>query len=112
MAAQDRAVTMGSLGFGAFGRRPGHRVAVERLQAWTREQFALATDATVFVTELACTRPGCPPIETVIAFWLDDGQRRHFKIFKPLHEVVRDDLPPAWLRDALCAEPDDGFACC
>jgi len=64
------------------------------------------------VTELACTVPGCPPLETVIAFWLEDAQRRHFKVFKPLEDVVLDDLPPAWLRDALCAEQEDALTCC
>jgi nitrate reductase delta subunit len=97
---------------GAFNRSPERRDTVERLQTWTRERFGLAEGTTVFVTELACTIPGCPPLETVIAFWLDDGQRRHFKIFKPIDRVVPEDLPPAWLRDALCAEPDDGLACC
>ena len=73
---------------------------------------AICHDATVMVLELVCRRPGCPPLETVVAFWDEDDQRRHFKVFKPMGEVVPGDLPPSWLKDALCAEPADDFACC
>ena len=102
----------GPLRIGAFKMAAGQDAAIERVQAWTRARFALEADATVMVSELACRRPGCPPLETVVAFWNDEGGRRHFRVFKPVTEVVLDDLPPAWLRDALCAEPDDEFACC
>lgn len=102
----------GPFRFGVSKRSAERRSAIERLQTWTRERFGLADDAAILVTELACMVPGCPPLETVIAFWLEDAQRRHFKVFKPLEDVVLDDLPPAWLRDALCAEQEDGFTCC
>ena len=49
----------------------------------------------------ACGLPGCPPIETVVAFWTEDDRRHQFKLFKPVEEVVPDDLPFAWLREAL-----------
>lgn len=102
----------GPFRFGVSKRGAERRNAVERLKRWTSERFGLADDAAILVTELACMVPGCPPLETVIAFWLEDAQRRHFKVFKPLEDVVLDDLPPAWLRDALCAEQEDGFTCC
>jgi nitrate reductase delta subunit len=57
---------------------------------------------------MACAVPGCPPLETVIAFWADE-RRHHFKIFKPVAAVIEDDLPPSWLRDALMVP--DGFEC-
>ena len=101
-----------ALRVGAFKIDPGHEQSVGRVQAWTRERFALAERVTVMVSELECRRPGCPPLETVVAFWDGEGSRRHFKVFKPVAEVVLNDLPPAWLKDALCAEPDDEFACC
>ncbi|MGH6768419.1 MAG: hypothetical protein ACRECO_05285 [Xanthobacteraceae bacterium] len=102
----------GPLRIGAFKTEPGHVDAVQQVQAWTRDRFALGAEAVVLVSELACMRPGCPPLETVVAFWTEDDQRRHFKVFKPVAEVVDSDLPPLWLKDALCAEPDDEFACC
>jgi nitrate reductase delta subunit len=105
-------VKAGPLRVGAFKTAPGHEQAVARVQGWTRERFDLPQEAAVMVTELVCTRPGCPPLETVVAFWLADDQRRHFKVFKPTGDVRADDLPPAWLKDFLCAEPDDEFDCC
>jgi nitrate reductase delta subunit len=102
----------GRLRMGAFKTESGHVDAVERVQAWTRERFGLPSDGAVLVSELECRRPGCPPLETLVAFWLEDDQRRHFRVFKPLAEVVESDLPPAWLKDALCAEPSDEFTCC
>jgi hypothetical protein len=101
-----------SLRLGAFKIEPGHERAVARVQSWTRERFGLEQDAPVMVTELECRRPCCPPIETMIAFWLADAQRRHFRVLKPTAEVFADDLPPAWLRDFLCAEQDDQLDCC
>jgi hypothetical protein len=105
-------VTAGPLRIGAFKTGPGHDAAVGRVQAWTRERYDLPEHTVVMVTELVCRRPGCPPLETVVAFWEGDDQRRHFKVFKPIAAVALDDLPPAWLKDALSAEPADDFACC
>jgi hypothetical protein len=48
-------------------------------------------DVTVLVTELACTEPGCPPVETVIAL-LSDGGNTQYKVHKPVAEVTLDDL--------------------
>ncbi len=84
--------------------------AISRVEAWTRARFALGEDDTVLVAELACSLPGCPPVETVIGFWPADGRHHHFKIFKPVVDVVQDDLPPSWLRDALVAP--EATQCC
>ena len=87
---------------------PEHREAVARVRAWTRERFRLAETETIIVAEVACGLPGCPPLETVVVFWIGET-RHHFKFFKPAHEVVFDDFPPAWLRTALAVP--DGFEC-
>jgi nitrate reductase delta subunit len=102
----------GPLRLGIFKADPGREQAAARVQAWTRERFELSGVCAVMVTELACTRPGCPPLETVVAFWVEDDQRRHFKVFKPLADVIPADLPPAWLKDFLCAERDEQLGCC
>jgi hypothetical protein len=86
--------------------------ALERVREWTRERFVLGRGATVMVVEVACALPGCPPIETVIVFWSDDKTRHQFKLFKPVGEVVADDLPPAWLKPALVVDENAGFECC
>jgi hypothetical protein len=92
--------------------RPGHAAAVDRIKAWTRERFRLPDDAAIMVSQVACGLPGCPPLESVIAFWTDNDTRHHFKVFKPLTEVAADDLPPSWLKNALIAVEGEGLECC
>jgi hypothetical protein len=96
-----------------FARKgPGHAAALERVRAWTRERFGLPADDVILVSELACVLPGCAPIETVVAFWTGTDRRHHFKIFKPVAAVVADDLPPAWLKDALAVPEGGDCECC
>jgi hypothetical protein len=96
-----------------LGRPPStlaSTAAATRLKRWTRRRFALDADAVVFVAEMACGLPGCPPVETVVAFWSGPQVRHRFKFFKPLAEIAEDDLPPGWMKPALV---DDGeIACC
>ncbi len=91
-------------------RRPrGQPDAARRLKQWTRERFKLAEDELIIVREGATTIPGYPPRETVVVFWTTDGRRHEFKLFKRVADIGEDDLPPAWLKDALAA--CDGFGC-
>ena len=78
------------------------------MRSWTKARFALTDDETVMVSEIACSVPGCRPIETHVVFWTATG-RHHFKIFKPLTQVTEDDLPPAFMKNALIAL--EGFEC-
>ena len=91
-------------------KRPEYLQALDRVKEWTRSRFRLPEDAAILVTEVACALPGCPPLETVVAFWTASDMRHQFKLFKPVREVVDDDLPYAWLIEALVASelPD----CC
>ncbi len=99
--------------FGSVRRNDPARLAhADRLSAWTRARFALAPGTVVSVAELACTLPGCPPVETAVMFWTADGGHYHFKVFKRVEEVVEDDLPPAWYRDALAVVPGMECSCC
>jgi hypothetical protein len=85
--------------------------ALDRVREWTRARFALTQDDTVMVSEVACSTPGCPPIETHLVFWTDAG-RHHTKIFKPLAAVVEDDLPPAFMKNALIWAEGVECSCC
>jgi hypothetical protein len=109
-AASNSVSTSGRIGF--VKKSPAHAAALERVRTWTRAHFGLADDVTILVSEIACTLPGCPPLETVVAFWTETDKRHHFKIFKPVAEVVRDDLPPAWLKDALAIPDGADCDCC
>lgn len=96
----------------AFTRKsPERSAALDRVRDWVRGRFGLADDTTVMVAEVACALPGCPPLETVIAFW-SEGRRHHFKVFKPVAEVVCNDLPPAWYKGALAVPDDFECTCC
>jgi hypothetical protein len=93
---------------GFIKKSPEHHAAVDRVREWTRARFKVPDEAAILVAEVACMLPGCPPLETVVVFWADE-RRHHFKIFKPIEEVVYDDLPFAWLKDALVVP--EGFEC-
>ena len=57
----------------SFHKRPGYLQALDRVKEWTRVRFKLPQDAAILVTEVACALPGCPPLETVVAFWTERG---------------------------------------
>ena len=92
-------------------KRADDSATLDRVRAWTQARFQLADDETVMVSEVACGVPGCPPVETHIVFWTAAG-RHHFKVFKPLAEVVEDDLPPAFMKNALLWAEGLECSCC
>ena len=87
-------------------------LALGRVREWTRGRFTLPDEATILVSEMACSLPGCPPLETHVLFLTPGGKRHHFKVFKPVIEVLTDDLPHAWLKDSLVIPEGAGCDCC
>jgi hypothetical protein len=71
-------------------RRDPARTA--RIKAWAAEALGLGDEIAVMVTELRCTEPGCPPLETVVAVLGGGGPTRQYKIHKPLDDVTREDV--------------------
>ncbi len=92
--------------FASVRKGPERLQAVDRVGQWTRERFGLPKEAAISVAEVACTLPGCAPLETAVMFW------NQFKLFKPVAEVLVDDLPFAWLREALAVQEGVGWDCC
>ena len=90
--------------------KPERLAALDRVREWVRARFNLGEGA-ILVAEVACALPGCPPLETVIAFWSEE-RRYHFKVFKPVAEVAEDDLPPYWLKPSLAVPDDFECTCC
>lgn len=97
--------------FVAAKKSPVRLQLVDQLADWTRERFGLPVEAAISVSEIACPLPGCPPVETVVTFWVAD-QRYQFKVFKSLGEVAPDDVPYAWLKEALAVCEDFDCGCC
>ena len=93
-------------------RSPDYSQALDRVREWTRSRFTLSEDSAILVTELACGLPGCPPIETVVAFWTNVDTRHQFKLFKRVEEVREDDLPPSWMKNALIANEEAAYCGC
>ena len=110
-AGTDSPVSPYSLKTFATGRE--HLEHIRRVKEWVRARFSLTDEDTSLVSEVACQLPGCPPVETVIAFWTENGEKRHhYKIFKPVAEVTEDDLPPYWMKNALFVDSDFYCSCC
>ena len=76
-----------------FGGMPGgNPMRAAEIKRWVRQAFALGDDATVMVTELRCTEPGCPPLETCVAILSPGAPTRQHKIFKGMTEVTFEDV--------------------
>ena len=101
----------GGNGFGLRRPNAADPEAIARVREWVRERFKLSADAAIMVSELSCRVPGCPPLETVVAFWENDA-RHHFKLFKPVAEVTSDNLPFAWMKESLIVPEGFGCECC
>ncbi|CAN5288304.1 hypothetical protein BH18ACT4_BH18ACT4_03750 [soil metagenome] len=69
--------------------------ATTTLVQWVREELRIDDDATVTVGELASTKPGCPPLETVISVVEAGEEPFVLKIHKPIAEVDRMDVVTA-----------------
>jgi hypothetical protein len=84
--------------------------ALNNVREWIRARFGLNEDNAILVAELQCAVPGCPPLETALAFWTSDAVRHQFKILKPLSEVSPTDI--AWLIGDLGEEETNYWDCC
>jgi len=98
--------------FGEGGRGAARAEAVQKVKAWTRERFGLSDEDTILVNEEASNAPGFPPIETHVGFWTADGTRHRYRVFRAVDEVRESDVPPAWMKEALAADPGFECSCC
>jgi nitrate reductase delta subunit len=101
-----------TVGTRSLKRSLDHQEALAQVCEWTRLRFKLEEDATILVAEIACGLPGCPPLETAVAFWTSGAARHQFKVFKPVRDVTMDDLPFTWLKDSLVVPEGFGCDCC
>jgi nitrate reductase delta subunit len=91
---------------------PNRLEAATRVKRWTRTRFSLSEKVTLFISEVESAVPGFPPLQTVVAFWSPERTHYHFTVFKPLEQVLEEDLPPAWYREALAVAEGVQCHCC
>jgi hypothetical protein len=96
--------------FGQDRHDPDFLAALESVQSWTRRRFKLAQESAVLISEVACRLPGCPPLETVVAFWTEDDKRHQFKLYKPVADVTYDDI--GWLIGSPSSHEGSAWDCC
>lgn len=94
---------------GAARADDAQRAALRRIKLWTRGRFSLGDDDLTIVTQEEGRLPGVPEKQTLIVFQCADGLKRHYRIFKPAVDVLEEDLPPSWMKDALITP--EGFQC-
>jgi len=70
--------------------------AIRALKALAGPLFGAGDDDAIMVSELQCTEPGCPPIETVVALLRAGSATRQIKVHKPALEVTEEDLRAAF----------------
>jgi len=84
------------------GVRPPHRSPhLSGLKESVRQLLDLDEDTAVMIRQLACTEPGCPPVETVVAILPMNGPARRWTLHSPVDQVTSDDL-----RTLLATSPE------
>lgn len=76
--------------------RAGRAEAASRIKAWTRQALDLDAAAEVLVQELACTRPGCAPRETVILVVPAGAAPFRLALHKPMAELTEAEIVAVW----------------
>ncbi|MEM9907412.1 MAG: hypothetical protein AAF921_20560 [Cyanobacteria bacterium P01_D01_bin.44] len=69
---------------------------LQQLKAWVYEALALDAAVPVSISQLKCTEPGCPPLETVIAVMTQPPQT--YKIHRPAAEIEQADIANVLIR--------------
>ena len=82
------------LGMGLIPNNRGgsDKAALGRIRGWARELWRLGDEDTVIVTELACSEPGCPPLETVVLIAAVNRPTVQHKLHLPAAHVRLEDL--------------------
>jgi hypothetical protein len=68
-------------------RGGGPRVDTSGLRKIVREELDLGDDDTITVSEMACSKPGCPPTETVISIFPAGEETYLIRVCKAIADV-------------------------
>lgn len=78
---------------GLFDSKTTNKISSEQLKqlkAWVYQALALDEGIPVSISQLTCTEPGCPPLETVIAVMSQPPQT--YKIHQPAVDIEQGDV--------------------
>ena len=95
--------------FRRLGAAPDTLNDLTRVESLVRDRFAIPQAEIILVSEDAGVKPGFPPVETNVVFWLDET-RYKLKIFSPVAAVADRDLPLKWLLPSL-EDTGEGECC-
>ena len=65
---------------------------LQQVKTWVHDTLQLDDDTSLMVTELRCSEPGCPPLETVIALLKQAHPTRQYKLHKPVVDITLADI--------------------
>ena len=65
---------------------------IAKIKEWITDCLKLDGTATIFVTQLECREPDCPPVETVIAIIKSQQKTLQKKTHRSINEINRDDV--------------------
>lgn len=68
-------------------RSSSQRVDTSALRQIVRDELDLGEDDTITVSEMACTKPGCPPMETVISIFPPSEETYSIRVCKAIADV-------------------------
>lgn len=63
---------------------------IKQMKTWLYQLLTLNSDTPISISQLRCTEPGCPPLETVIAVMTNPIQK--YKIHKAIAEIEYVDI--------------------
>ena len=66
---------------------------IRQIKTWIYELLEIDSEISISISQLRCTEPGCPPIETVIAVMTSPIQQ--YKIHKQITEIEHTDISEA-----------------
>lgn len=73
-----------------FSRQKADPTQIQAIKTWIYELFNLPDDIPISISQLTCTEPGCPPIETVISVMRTPTET--YKIHKAVGEIQYNDI--------------------
>jgi hypothetical protein len=71
---------------------PNNTIITAKVQEWTRLAMDLKEDTIIEVVEVDCADPGCMDKETKIILTTGQGNKKQFRIHKPLVYVRKPDI--------------------